>query len=64
MTYNKKEKLETRGRKPLEISMQKVLVRIFLQRYKIEQLGGVDKVQEIIFKHLESKLNDNGKETN
>lgn len=64
MTYNKKENPETRGRKPLEASMQKVLVRIFLQRYKIEQLGGIDKVQEIIFNHIETKLNENGKETN
>jgi hypothetical protein len=64
MSYNKKEKPETRGRKPIEANMQKILVRIFLQRYKIEKLGGIDKVQEIIFKHIETKLNDNGKETN
>ena len=56
-----KIKIETRGRKPLEANMQKMLVRIFLQRYKIEQLGGIDKVQEIIFKHIETKLNEHGK---
>lgn len=64
MTYKKKENPETRGRKPLEANMQKILVRIFLQRYKIDKLGGIDKVQEIIFKHIETKLNEHGKETN
>jgi len=68
MIYNKKTmaktKVETRGRKPLEASMQKMLVTIFLQRYKVEQLGGIDKVQEIILKHIETKLNEHGKETN
>jgi len=64
MTYKKKENLETRGRKPIEQSLKKIVVQLYLERYKIDNIGGIDKAKEILINHLESKLNNDGKETN
>ena len=64
MTYNKKENPEKRGRKPIEQRLQKIAVQLYLERYKIDNIGGIDKAKEIIINYLESKLNDNDKKTN
>jgi hypothetical protein len=61
MTYKKKENPETRGRKPIEQRLQKIAIQIYLERYKIENVGGIDKAKEILINHLESKLNNDGK---
>jgi hypothetical protein len=63
MTYKKKETPETRGRKPIEQRLQKIAIQLYLERYKIDNIGGIDKAKEILINHL-SKLNDNGEETN
>jgi hypothetical protein len=63
MTYKKKENPETRGRKPIEKAMQKIAIQLYLERYKIDNIGGIDKAKEILINHL-SKLNDNGEEKN
>ena len=60
MTYKKKENPETRGRKPIEQRLQKIAIQIYLERYKIENVGGIDKAKEILINHLESKLNNDG----
>jgi len=64
MTNKKKENPETRGRKPIEKRLQKIAIQLYLERYKIDNVGGIDKAKEIIINHLESKLNNDGKETN
>ena len=61
MTYKKKENPATRGRKPIEQRLQKIAIQIYLERYKIENVGGIDKAKEILINHLESKLNNDGK---
>jgi hypothetical protein len=58
-----KTKIETRGRKPIEKAMQKISVQLYLERYKIDNVGGIDKAKEILINHLESKLKHD-KETN
>tara|TARA_R110000868_G_scaffold154729_1_gene380853 strand:+ start:8264 stop:8455 length:192 start_codon:yes stop_codon:yes gene_type:complete len=63
MTYKKKENPETRGRKPIEKSLQKIAIQLYLERYKVDNIGGVEKAKEILINHL-SKLNDNGEEKN
>jgi len=63
MTYKKKENPETRGRKPIEQRLQKIAIQIYLERYKIDNVGGIDKAKEILINHLESKLKHD-KETN
>lgn len=63
MTYNEKEITEKRGRKPLEKAMQKIAIQLYLERYKIDNVGGIEKAKEILINHL-SKLNDDKKETN
>mgnify|MGYP001205223139 CR=1 FL=1 len=60
MTYKKKENPETRGRKPIEQRLQKIAIQIYLERYKIDNVGGIDKAKEILINHLESKLNNDG----
>jgi len=64
MSYKKKESTEKRGRKPVEESLRKIGIQIYLERYKIDKIGGIEKAQEILINHLQTKLNDNGKETN
>ena len=64
MTYKKKENPEKRGRKPLEQRLQKIAVQLYLERYKIDNIGGIEKAKEILINHLESKLKENDKETN
>jgi hypothetical protein len=63
MTYKKKENPEKRGRKPLDESLRKIVIQIYLERYKVDKVGGIDKAQEILINHLESKLKHD-KETN
>ena len=63
MTYKKKENPEKRGRKPLDESLRKISIQIYLERYKVDKVGGIDKAQEILINHLESKLKHD-KETN
>ena len=64
MTYKKKVTPETRGRKPIEQRLQKIAVQLYLERYKIDNIGGIDKAKEILINHIESKLKEHGKETN
>jgi hypothetical protein len=63
MSYKKKENPEKRGRKPLDESLRKIAIQIYLERYKVDKVGGIDKAQEILINHLESKLKHD-KETN
>ena len=56
-----KTKIETRGRKPIEKAMQKVAIQLYLERYKIENIGGIDKAKEILTNHLSKLNNDKGK---
>lgn len=63
MTY-KKNPTEKRGRKALDESLRKIAIQIYLERYKIDKIGGIEKAQEILIKHLQTKLNEHDKETN
>jgi hypothetical protein len=58
-----KTKIETRGRKPIDKAMQKIAIQLYLERYKVENIGGIDKAKEILTNHL-SKLNDDKEKTN
>jgi hypothetical protein len=64
MSYKKKETTEKRGRKPVEESLRKIAIQIYLERYKIDKIGGIEKAQEILINHLQTKLNEDGNKTN
>jgi hypothetical protein len=38
-------------------------VQIYIERHKIDELGGLGKVRNILLNHIENKIKD-GKETN
>jgi hypothetical protein len=52
---------ETRGRKPVEEHLRKIGVQVYFERYKIEQLGGIENVQSLLLECIENKLNNNKK---
>lgn len=54
---------EKRGRKRIEESLKKVSVQIYIERHKIDELGGLGKVRNILLTHIENKIKD-GKESN
>lgn len=53
---------DKRGRKPVEEKMRKISVQIYLERYKIDELGGIENAQQLILNFLKSKLKSNGEE--
>jgi len=52
---------ETRGRKPVKEHLRKIGVQVFFEQYKIEQLGGLENVKNLLIEYVENKLNNNKK---
>lgn len=48
----------TRGRKPIDESLKKASVILFLEKYKIESFGGIEKCKEYIYECINKKSKD------
>lgn len=46
---------EKRGRKPIKESLKKIAVQLYVERHKIEKLGGIETTKDILINYIENK---------